>query len=68
MSGLCGVDVEFRGLGELYAADAKPVLAVSTVAVGCDPVRVAICAFSTSFSSRSFTFSATDLSVNSSGL
>lgn len=59
---LCGVDVEFRD--ELHAVDGESELVVSAVTVVCDPVRVAICAFSTSFSSRSFMFSITNLSVN----
>ena len=45
---LCGVDVEFGG--ELHAVDDELVLVLSTVTVVCDPVRVAICDFSTSFS------------------
>ena len=46
---LCGVDVEFWG--ELYAGGDELVLVLSAVTVICDPVRIAICAFSTSFSS-----------------
>ena len=59
---LCVVDVEFRG--ELHAVDVESVLVLSTVTVVYDPVRVAICAFSTSFSSQSFMFSFTNFSVN----
>ena len=52
---LCGVGVEF--LGDLDAGDDKLVLVPSIVTVVCDSVRVVICAFSTSFSSRSSMFS-----------
>ena len=60
----CGGDVEFWG--ELYTGDDELVLVPSAVTVikFCDPVRVAIYAFSTSFSSRSSMFYFTNFSVN----